>query len=155
MLPREPGLASLDDFPWLQGEGVLGGMGGFLLNESEFAVWGGGLYMRENRYDLANWRSYSRLEAFFGPTICQGQTSAEWKSHEIGHLQLQNVSWKWREIRREKFWALSSFISWGKRSSKISPEISQHFPWQLPRTVSGENFTAALLHTLQGWNMWF
>ena len=60
---------------------------------------------------------------FAADQICSRKTSRE----------------KWREICREKFWALWSFVSWGKRSSRIAPEISGHFPWQLPRTVSGEN----------------
>ena len=51
-----------------------------------------------------------------------------------------------------KCWALSSFVSWGTRRNKISPEISGHFPWQLSRTVSGEDFTGALLHNLQRWH---
>ena len=61
---------------------------------------------------------------------------------------------KWREICREKFWVLSSFASWGKRNSKNSPEISRHFSWRLPRAVSGENFTAALLQALQSRSVW-
>ena len=56
---------------------------------------------------------------------------------------------KWREVCREKILALSSFVSWGKMNSKISPEISRQFPWRLPRAVPGQNFTAALPQAMQ------
>ena len=65
----------------------------------------------------------------------QGQKSAEWKTPwNLAYLQLQRVWWKVAWNFSWKFWALSSFVSWGKRNSMISPEISRHFQWWLPHS---------------------
>ena len=80
----------------------------------------------------------------------QGQTSAEWKNAmKLGICSCNASGEKSREICREKFWALSSFVSSGKRNGKISPEISRNFSRRIPRAVSGEIFMAALLQGLQ------
>ena len=45
---------------------------------------------------------------------------------------------KWCEISHGKCWVLSSFGSWGNRSTEISPEVSRHFHGDFHRAVSGE-----------------
>ena len=87
------------------------------------------------KHTLTHWHTHTH---FSRTSVCRVKNAVK-----SGICSCKASREKWREMSCEKFWAISSFVSSGTRSSKISPEISRHFPWQLSRTVSGEIFKAA------------